>query len=216
MADRDGRVGALTFLGEHRRQRHPDQPAASDDDHVFAGGIGTAAHEQLLHAVGRCGQITLASLQDPTLIGRVQAVDILERIDSLQQDVGMYAFGDGELEDDTVNVGIGVEQIDAIPDPAFGLLWFRVGFDLVDDDLDPRLLTGPLLAGHVRRGRRIVANEDDCEMGEQSAGDHVLDLPGQRLADTGGNGSAINDRGRHTLRVCQSWLMNCDVAPLAR
>ena len=204
VADGDGSVGALALLGEHRGERHADESGASDDDDVFAGGVGAAAHEQLLDAVRRGGQEALAALQDASLICGMQAVDVFERIDAVEQGVGIDAFGQGQLEDDAVHVGVGVEQLDAVADAALGDQRVGIGVDAVDDDFDAGFLSGALLAAHVGGGGGIVADEQDGQMREQAIEDHVVDLAGERLSDAGRNRGAVDDGGGHRDSVCQT------------
>ena len=211
VTERDGGVGALPFLGEHRGERHADQPAASHDDDVFAGRVGAAADEELLNAVRRGGQVAFAAQQDASLVDRVEAVDVLEGVDAVDQEVGIDALGQRQLEDDSVYIGIGVEQVDAVADSTLGLPGIEADFDSVDDDLDPGFLTGLVFAAYVAGRGEVVADEDDGEMRRESADDHVLDLPRQRLADAGSDGGAVNDRGRHAVRVWQRPKMKCDV-----
>ena len=105
VAEGDGGVGALALLGEHGGEGHADESGASDDDDALAGGVGAAADEQLLDAVGCGGQVAFAALEDASLVGGMEAVDVLERVDAVEQGVGVDAVGDGELEDDAVHVG---------------------------------------------------------------------------------------------------------------
>ncbi len=95
MADGDGGVGALPLLREHCGERHADESAASDDRDLFSGRVDAAADQQLLDAVRGGGQIALSALQDSALICGVQAVDILERVDAVEQSVGVDTVGDG-------------------------------------------------------------------------------------------------------------------------
>ena len=114
VADGDGGVRSLSLLRQHRRQRHADEPAASDDHNVLAARVGAATHEQLLDAVRSRRQVALAALQDAALIGRMQAVDILEWIDPVEQGVGVDAFGRRQLQNDAVDIEVGVEQLNAV------------------------------------------------------------------------------------------------------
>ena len=98
--------------------------------------------------------------------------------------------------------GVGVEQVDAVADAAFGLGGVGVGFDAVDDDFDAGFASGLLLASDVGGGGGVVAGEDDGEVWDEAAGDHVVDLAGEGLSDVRGDGGAVDDVGGHGVRVC--------------
>ena len=201
VADGDGGVRSLSLLRQHRRQGHSDKPAASDDDHVLAARVGAATHEQLLDAVRSRRQVALAALQDAALIGRMQAVDILEWIDPVEQGVGVDAFGRRQLQNDAVDIEVGVEQLNAVADPALGLHRIRIEVDPVNYHFDAGLFACSDFAPNVGGGRRIVADQDHSEVRKEAAANHVRDLPRQRISDAGGDRCAINDRGCHAVRV---------------
>ena len=155
------------------------------------------------------GQEAFPAQQDAPLVDRVQTVHILERIDAVDQQVRVDTLGYGQLQDDAVHIRIGVEQVDAVADAALGLLGVEVGLDPVDDDLDPGFLARFSLAAHVAGRGGIVADQDDGQMRQQPADDHVFDLPRQRLADAGGDSRAVDDGGGHGVRVCGHGRMGC-------
>ena len=77
MADRDGRVG----VQEQHRERPPDDQAPADDDGARSGDRDPVLAEQPHHATGRSTDECLPAEEELSAVERMQAVDVLHRIE---------------------------------------------------------------------------------------------------------------------------------------
>ena len=106
-------------------------------------------------------------------VDRVEAVDVLVRIDRAEHGAGVDVLGQRHLAEDAVDLGIGVEPGDQRQQRVLRGLGRQAVLERADADL----LAGLDLAADIDLARRIVADQDHGEAGARLAGgDHRVDF----------------------------------------
>ena len=113
--------------------------------------------EQPDHTVRRARTHERDALRKAPDVVRMEAIDVLRRIDALDDRRAVDMPGQRQLHQDAVDTFVGVELIDQPEE--LGLRSSRRQVVGERDDAD--LITGATLAAHVDRGRRIIAHLDD-------------------------------------------------------
>src|SRR5690606_17420739 len=122
----------------------------------------------------------------------VEAVDILARIDPVDQRTGVAPVRQRQLDQDAVNLRIGVEAVDQLQQLGIG----GRGRQVVVQRSYPDFLGCPTLVADVYRRGRIVAHQHDCQAGRrQPACQALVDPRLQLLQQLLGNLLAIEDAG---------------------
>ncbi len=126
----------------------------------------------------------------------MEAVDVLLRREKIQKARAGQVGGEGELDEDPVDVGIAVEALKKILEAE------RIGSlgQATDIGDDPRPRAGFLFAGHVDGGGGVVADENGDEAGGGTVVSAVdLDTRAHLGFDTGGETFAVEEIRGHGL-----------------
>jgi len=170
VADGDGAVGAGFFLEGEQRDGFTDDEGAAEDDHVFALQVGAGAGEEFHDAGGgagdKAGVVFLGDLAD---VDRVEAIDVLVRGEAAEGRGFVEVFGQGRLDQNTVDGRVGVEVVDEF----FEFSLRGGGWRENDAALDADLGGGLLFFLHIGNGRRVVADahEGDARLTPGEGGD---------------------------------------------
>ena len=106
VADGDRRV----LLDEEEGGRHADDGRAADDDGVRAGDLDPRASQDLDGGVGRRRQEPVVAEAQQAGVERVDAVDVLGRVDRVDDGAQPDRRRERHLDDDAVDAGVGVER----------------------------------------------------------------------------------------------------------
>jgi hypothetical protein len=125
---------------------------------------------------------------------RVETVHVLARIDPVDQPARVRDARQRQLDQDAVDLGIGIELVDQLQQLAFS----GAGRHVVIESLDAHLLRRTALVAHVHGAGRVAAHQDHGQSGAGLAGVHarvdpLLELVQEILGDT----AAIEDAGGH-------------------
>ena len=179
-AARDGGQIAGARMGDrHRamareqelRHRLADDVRAADDDSLHAGEhraqrlAGLVEHD---HRAGRrAGHERPAHLADRKQadIDRMEAVDVLLRVDRLEHPRRTDVPGQRQLHQNAVHRRIGVERLDEREQFGFA----RLGGERVLHRMKAAALGGSALAGDIGLARRVFADEHDREARRHAA-----------------------------------------------
>src|SRR6266481_5940017 len=161
VANRHGRV----LLEQHERDRLADEVAAADDD-----GIGTAQLETGLgdeaHDAERGARPQPAAPREQTPLARDrEPVDVLCRRDRSNDRVLVERVGERQLHQDTVHVEARVQLFDERHE----LRRRRIGGQPVPEGAHPERGAAFLLRADVDARRRVVADEDRRETGDDTS-----------------------------------------------
>jgi hypothetical protein len=137
-----------------------------------------AAERGAGHEAGQPGR-------QPAGIDRMEAVDILVRIDAEQHLLGIEMRGKRQLDQDTVHRGIGIELLDQRQQ--LGLA--RVRGQAVLEALHARLARGLALAADIDGGGGVLADQHHRQPGRAA----------RRLAECG---NPFGDAGAKPRRIC--------------
>ena len=141
------------------QHRLADDIAATDDDRLLTvhGNIRQFQHADA--AGRRAGHKPRLPGHQPTDIDRMEPIDILGRIDAVE-DLGFTVSNllrQWQLHQDAVDPLIEIEFIDLGDELALG----RLLRQLDDLRIDAKLLAGFMLVAHIHLRSRITANDDD-------------------------------------------------------
>jgi hypothetical protein len=202
VCDGDGGIGTGGFGGKHEGEWAADESGATDDDNVLAGGVDVGAEEQLLDPGGGGRDEARRSLDEEAEAGRAEAVGVFQRAEGGVDDDVVDGARDGFLDDDAIDVIIGVEVLDDGEKLVLG----GGGWERLSGAGHADFSAVALLEPNVGGGGGIVADEDSGEVwrtasggdeGGNLGGDFSADLCGDRVAidNVGGHGGSMS-RGR--------------------
>ena len=189
---------------KHQRHRLAHQDAAAHHDGPLAGKGHAVAGQQGHHTSGGTAARPRLALEQPAQIQSVQAVGILLRVDRQQQRALIEAGRQGQLQQDAVAGGIGVELLHR------GQHFGRTGTnsEVGAEAGDAHSGAGLLLINYVNAAGRVVAHPQHRQTrrathGCQSLSDRRLqpefDLTGQlATVHTGGHGA----ESKHASPAC--------------
>ncbi len=105
----------------------------------------------------------------------MESVDVFGGVDGFDDFLLADVAGEGELDDESVDVGVGVEGGDLVEECLLG----DVVFEADERGFESALLAGFYFVGYVGFGAAVVSDEDGGEVGALFAvGEHLLDLGG--------------------------------------
>ena len=152
VADRDRRV----LLDEQERGRHPDHGGPADDDRVAALDLDPGPAEDLDGRMGGGGQEAVVAQPEEPGVERVDAVDVLGRIDRVDDRAQADRRRERHLDDDAVDGRVVVELADGGDDAGLR----RFAFELDEAGVDADLGAAPQDPLEVDGGRGIAADDD--------------------------------------------------------
>src|SRR5581483_4731244 len=165
-----------------------DEQAPPDDDRVQAFRIDARLRDEAHHPERRTGPQTGRAREEPTLAHRVETVDVLVRVDALDDLLRVETRRQRELHQDAVHVAPAVQVVDEREQ--LGLRRRRRQPEAEEGDAEraARLL----LVADVDRGRRVVADEDGRETGSRTARAQLVDAHAHLLAHAGRDRLAVD------------------------
>ncbi len=182
------------FVQQQLQQRTADQIGAADHDRVHAFQRGVHALGQDDAAERRAGRQRVKTAGQPPGIVRMQPVDVLGRIERVDDGFGVQRFRQRQLHQDAVHRRIAIELCDQRQQVVLR--------DIGRQHMLERRHAGGLrllvLAADIDLAGGIAADQHHREPGRQS----VLpldagDLVGNAGAKLRGNDFSIDDPGRH-------------------
>ena len=176
VAHRDRGIPTRSGLQQQRRHRFSHDVGAANDHGVPAGRIDAAAQQELLHAIRRRGpEPGRIPDGDFAHVRGVEAVDVLAGIDAQQHEMLVDVLGERQLNQDAVDLGIGVEAIDEREQVCLARLLGQAD-GLV---MEARLSAGLAFHADVDLGRGVVAHQDHRQPRRDAAGREGGDLGGE-------------------------------------
>ena len=122
----------------------------------------------------------------------METVDILARVDAVDELRGIAAIGQRQLHQDAVDSGVGVEPVDQRQQ--FGIAGIRRQVEV--DGADTDLFRRSALVAHVHAGSRVAADQHHRQAWTGLArSDACVDLRLQVVEQILGNALAIEDAG---------------------
>ena len=120
----------------------------------------------------------------------MEAVDILARVNAMDQSGGVPAVRQWQLHEDAMHIGIGVEYVDQCQQ--VGIV--GAGRQVVIDRADAHFLRGAALVAHVHTGGGIVADQHHGQPRSRPArGNARVDLRLEGVEQFLGNPFAVED-----------------------
>ncbi len=169
-----------------------------DDDGVAALGILADSLEHRHDPVRCAGSQHRYSLCQAADRVRVEAVDVLQRIDPLDDLVFVDVIGQRQLHQDAVDRRVRVELVDQRQDVGFG----RVGGQVVIARRDAGLFACAALVADINPRGRVFPNEDHGQAGLRiSPLGPRIDLPADLPPDVAGDGLAVDQLRGHACRA---------------
>ncbi len=203
-------------LGGHGRQvngagmadGHRGIGVLEQEGHGAADDVGTAQYHRAtpLHRNAaapqefhdprrRAGDEPLAPQTEIAHVHRVETVHVLVRVDGPDYPVGVHPGGQGQLDQNAVDVASPVGEVQH---RVKHRLLRGVGGQAQGLGVDARLGTGLLLVADIDRRGRIVAHQHHPQAGNSAAGfPQPVHLRPDLLADLAGDQLAIQDLCRH-------------------
>ncbi len=123
------------LLDEQERGRHADHGGPADDDRVAALDLDPRPAEDLDRRMGRGGQEAVVAQAEETGVERVDAVDVLGRVDRVDDRAQADRRRERHLDDDAVDGRVVVELADGGDDAGLRRLAFELDEAGVDADL---------------------------------------------------------------------------------
>ena len=158
-AVRDG--GRGTHQQQFERHGSADDVRGADHDGMLALHRHADVIEHADDTIGCAGADQRIALGQPADVVRMKAIDILARVDALDDRVLTDVLRHGQLHEDPVDGVVGVQRVD--PLQQFEL---RAGVgEVIGKRGDAAFLAGAALVAHVDRRGGIVANHDHREAG---------------------------------------------------
>lgn len=117
VADGHGGVGHFRTQGrilrlQQHRQRFADNITATNNHHMFPRNRDPLAMQHLEYTVGSARQESRAALRQQPDIFRMECVDVLERMDGIQNARGLDRFRQRELNQDSVDIVLTIQTSD--------------------------------------------------------------------------------------------------------
>lgn len=198
VGERDRAVGSRGFPGEQNGQGSPDNLAAAHHDRMLAGGGNFPKAKDFQNPSGGAGQKPRGIIEKklPKIHG-VEAIDILGGRDPGIDDVVGQAFRQGGLNENAVNLGVGIEGIDFPEEGREGGVFREHQGPTVDADF-PRAL---FLAGNVGSGGGIFSHPDKDQPGGYALLTEGLHPLRGLLMNLGGESFPIKKVGGHWPRM---------------
>ncbi|OPZ94448.1 MAG: hypothetical protein BWY71_02395 [Planctomycetes bacterium ADurb.Bin412] len=165
VADSDGGVGAGGFLQQDISDGFADDIAAADDHHFRAFCFDAGADQHLLNTVGCAGQIGRLADDHPADIDRVEAIDILIGVNGIQDAGFVDVFGQGKLDEDSVNFRVLI----ILANQGQQRLFRNVGGLVLLYGIIAQLMGGFLLGPDITLRSRILSNENRDQSGSHPA-----------------------------------------------
>ena len=173
----DGGVAGIGLLHHQVCHGLADDVAAAEHHTLLTLGGHVVAAEQFDDAGGGGRDEAGETYRHASHVDGVETVDILAIVDSLDDFLFGDVAGQGELHDEAVDVGVGVEAFDGFEE----LLLGDVVFETNERRFEAAGLAGLHLVGHVGLGAAVVAHEDGSEVGAFFAAGHHLGHFGRNL-----------------------------------
>ena len=183
----DGHGAVEPFARKEVGDGGADDVAAAEHYAVLARGFDTVAFEQGADAHGGGGDEGLFTQDHAAYVDGCEPVNVLVGRDGVDDVLLVDMLGQGKLDDEAVDFGVGVEKVDG----AEQLLLGDGLREAVDGGDESDLVAGFFLVGHVGLAGTVVAYDDRGQMrgavsleGELShfVGDFVFNLQGHGLA----------------------------------
>ena len=166
-----GRVGTDALLDHHGGHGLAYDVAPSDDHHVLPSRLDARPHQHLLDAGGRGGEEVGVAYEHPADVPGMEAVDVLRRVDGVDDGLLVDVVGQWELHQEPVDRRVRVELRDLAQKLLLrGLLWHPHG-----QGLHPELLAHLALLPDVDLRRGVVPHEDHCKARRDAFGLQGLD-----------------------------------------
>ena len=158
MADGDGGIARASLLHHEEGRWFADDLAAAEHDDVLAFGFDAAALDELDDAGGGAGYETAAVfLAEFTDVDRIKAVDVLAGKDTVEGFCLVDMLGQRCLDEDAVDVGVGIQCIDLGKECFFG----NVLGEQSEAAFDADAFGGFLLLAYVGYGCGVIAYADE-------------------------------------------------------
>ena len=198
VGQRDGAVGSGGLAGQQQGERSSDDLAPAHDDGVLPGGGNFPEAQDFQNASGGAGKESgRIAEQEFSKIERVEAVDVLGGGDPCVNNVVGEGGGKRGLNQDAVDLGIGVESIDFLEEGGK-----RRGFRENEGPAgDTHLLGALFLPRDVSPGGGILADADEDEPRADAACLELFDAAGGFPVGTGRKSFPIEDPCRHGFRM---------------
>ena len=185
-------VTVASSLTQQERRGHPDDGGPADDDRVAAFDLDPGAAQDLDRGVRRGRQEAVVAETEQPGVHRVDPVDVLGRIDRVDDRSQPDGAGKRHLDDDAIDGRVVVELADRGRDLGFG----RLALELDEAAIDPDLVAAAEDPLEVDRRRRVLADDDDPQPGWATLGSReARDVLGDRGPDLGGDRSAFEQPG---------------------
>jgi hypothetical protein len=183
VADGHGRV----LADEQERRRHADDRRPADDDRAPAFDLDPAPSQDLDRGVGRRREEPVVAKPQQAGVQRVDPVDVLRRVDRVDDGSEPDRRRQRHLDDDPVDERVRVEGCDDLGHAALR----RLALDLDEPPTDADQVAALEDLLEVDRRRRLATDDHDREAGRVPDPTPVgLDVLRDRLADLGGDRAA--------------------------
>ncbi len=198
-------------MQQQHGDRQPHNVAASQHDRTLALNLHADPVQQFDAALGRTGyEERIAALhREAPDIERVEAVHVLLNADGAEDGLVIDVVGEGQLDEDPVHQGIGVQ----ILDQAQQFVLADIGRYVVAERGNADFFTGSLFHAHVGGRILALANQHRGQAGHAPGlGPHVGYFGGDFFTNGGGNGLAVDDFCGHDRflrwRLIGRWILD--------
>jgi hypothetical protein len=169
-----------------------DDVAAAEYDGVGSGDGDLRAAEDFDDSGRSAGSESGLTLLEAAGVHGMESVNIFVGEDGVEHAAGVDVGGEGELDEDSVNVVAGVEAVDE-REHFVGSGGVGRSEEIAED---AELFAGANFGADVNFRSWIVAGENGGEAGADSDGGESGDLVGNFGLDLGGDGGSIEGAGR--------------------
>lgn len=157
MDDSDGGIAVGCFLHQKRSERLADDVTSADDHDVFAQEGDLVVVQENVDAVGCTGnKAVLFSHEQFSCIDRMETIDVFGWIDCREDFVEVDVIGEGELDEDPIDLGVSVELCNFVQKSFFR---DRCGELAVEGD-DPDFLAALFFHPDIGARGGVVSHED--------------------------------------------------------
>lgn len=180
VADGDGGVGEGRFSEEEESGGFADDKGATENDDMAPFGGDPVPAEHFDDTGGGTGDESAGILLDEAAeVGGGKAVDILMRGDGVENGLFVNVFGEGCLDEDSVDGGVLVEGVDLLEQIAFGDGIGEREEAAFDADGGGLFLFG----GNIKDGGGIFADAEEGDAGRRAGA--LGDALGDFVEDAG-------------------------------